>query len=266
MFWEQIYFKTDEYTSNTKEGIGHCLGVSPYVGDKLTYFIYCPDNNCIVSCSNIWSADPFRGGIVNKRLDPDVYSEQDDSDMLLGQLSDSGEMKKVHQEATGNQNSGEHHIKEIHNSSDEVPITQNQDSGEHHVKEIHNVSDQVPSDQNQDSGEHNVNISDQEPNSKGTKQKKQPRKKKVRYLIKGMTRDDYNEKVVEILWNKANIQTQQKRKKAHKNKDNPRRLARTYGNHDKVSIRSTTRIKQVSAKNKKNSICLSINTKENDDD
>ena len=43
-------------------------------------------------------------------------------------------------------------------------------------------------------------------------------------------------------------------------------MAKTYGKHDKVSTRSTTRIKQVSAKNKNDPICLSTNTKENYDD
>ena len=40
MFWEQIYFKTNEYTPDTKERKGHWLGVSSHVGDKLTYYIY----------------------------------------------------------------------------------------------------------------------------------------------------------------------------------------------------------------------------------
>ena len=39
-FWEQIYFKTDEYTPNSKERKGNWLGVSLHIGDKLTYFIY----------------------------------------------------------------------------------------------------------------------------------------------------------------------------------------------------------------------------------
>ena len=214
---EQIHFKTDEYTLNKKERKGHWLDVSPHVGDKLTYFIYCPDTNHIVSRSNICSADPFRVGIVNKRLDPDVSSANNDSDMLLPPLSDSWEIIKEHQDnndalALANQNSGEH--------------KDNQD--------------------NQDSGEHKASRE----NMKG----KKPGKKKIRYLIKGITRDRYNEKVVGILRNKANIQTQQRQKKASKNKGNPRRLARTYGKHDKVSTRSSARIKQVSAEEKKTTV------------
>ena len=67
-----------------------------------------------------------------------------------------------------------------------------------------------------------------------------------------MTRDKYNEKMAEILRNTANIQTQQRRKKASKN--NPRRSARTYKKHDKVSTRSSARIKKVSAEEKKTAV------------
>ena len=67
-------FQKNEYTPDTKERKGHWLGVSPHVGDKLTYYIYCPDTKSIVSRSNIRSADPLQGEIVNKRLDPDDNS------------------------------------------------------------------------------------------------------------------------------------------------------------------------------------------------
>ena len=40
-----------------------------HVGDKLTFYIYCPDMKKIVSQSNIRSVDPSRGGIINKSID-----------------------------------------------------------------------------------------------------------------------------------------------------------------------------------------------------
>ena len=110
VFWEQIYFKTNEYTPDTKERKGHWLRVPPHVGDKLTYFIYCPDTKRIVSRSNIRSADPFCGGIINKRLDPDEDSSihSMEFNLVLQPFSDSGEkMKDHHWENSNIQNSGE---------------------------------------------------------------------------------------------------------------------------------------------------------------
>ena len=47
----------------------------------LTYFIYCEDSCKVVSRSSIRSADPHRGGIINKHVDPD--SEPDRQPSLL---------------------------------------------------------------------------------------------------------------------------------------------------------------------------------------
>ena len=72
----------------------------------MTYFIYCPDTNKILSRSNIRSADPFRGGIVNKRLDPDDKVSVSPKESTHGSppFSDSGEIIK---EKHFNLNSGE---------------------------------------------------------------------------------------------------------------------------------------------------------------
>ena len=56
-------------------------------------------------------------------------------------------------------------------------------------------------------------------------------KKKRRYLIKGMTRDDYNDWMASILKHKKNLQPKAKRKKS---KTNLRRSGRTPGKHDGI--------------------------------
>ena len=71
MFLKAVYFKAKDKCLKSNERNGRWLGVSDYVGDSLPYFIYCEETNKVFSRSSIRSADPHRGGIINKRLDPD---------------------------------------------------------------------------------------------------------------------------------------------------------------------------------------------------
>lgn len=61
-----------------------------------------------------------------------------------------------------------------------------------------------------------------------------------------MTRIEYNDKVVEILCNKQQIQTKPHTRRHLKQKLNLRRSTRAYGKHDKVSTRSSKRSIHVS--------------------
>lgn len=76
MFWKAVYHKAEGKCPKSNKRKGRWLGVSHHVSDMLTYFIYCEDTNQVVSRSSIRSADPHRGGIINKRLDPDCESDQ----------------------------------------------------------------------------------------------------------------------------------------------------------------------------------------------
>ena len=71
MFWEAVYYKVDDKTSNTEEHKGRWVGVSHHACDLLTYLIYFPDTHKNVSRSAIRKADPNKGAIINKRLDQD---------------------------------------------------------------------------------------------------------------------------------------------------------------------------------------------------
>ena len=95
------------------------MGISPTVGDKLIFFIYCPDINKVVSCSNIRSADPIRGTIINKIIDNENLTSDIKSDLSIPKISDSGEisrqtlrkLKRLRQQDLGEslkKNTGEH--------------------------------------------------------------------------------------------------------------------------------------------------------------
>lgn len=60
--------------------------------EKSTFFIYCPDTSKIVLRSDIRSADPKRGAIVNKQVDNDDPKSDDKSDILLPKIPNSGEI------------------------------------------------------------------------------------------------------------------------------------------------------------------------------
>ena len=66
MFWEPVYFKEDEHCPRPREKKGNWLGVSNNVGDLLTYLIYSQETGTIISRSDIRTADPYRGGIINR--------------------------------------------------------------------------------------------------------------------------------------------------------------------------------------------------------
>ena len=93
-FWEPVYFLTDEKTPNSKERKGRWMGISPNVGDCLTYYIYCEDTRKVLSCSVIRTADPQKGGIINRRLDPIITNPHNEPDRVPQNLSDSGEFMK----------------------------------------------------------------------------------------------------------------------------------------------------------------------------
>lgn len=46
------------------------------MGDLLTYYIYCEETKKVFSRSSIRSADPHRGGIINKCLDPNYEPDE----------------------------------------------------------------------------------------------------------------------------------------------------------------------------------------------
>ena len=79
IFWKPIYYKIDECTPQPKERKGHLLGISHHVGDKLTFYIFCPDTKKIVSQSTIRSADSNRGEIINKSIDKPINNETSSS-------------------------------------------------------------------------------------------------------------------------------------------------------------------------------------------
>ena len=84
MFWEAVYYKAKDKCSKSNEKKGRWLRVSYHVGDMLTDFKYFEYSCKVVSRSSIRSADPHRGGDINKRLDPDCETDRKPS------LSDSG--------------------------------------------------------------------------------------------------------------------------------------------------------------------------------
>ena len=88
MFWDPIYFKEDENYPKPRERNRNWIGFSNNVKDRLTYFIYCHDKGTIVSRSDIRKADNHRGGIINRRVDPDKESEDEIT-------SDSGEIFSI---------------------------------------------------------------------------------------------------------------------------------------------------------------------------
>ena len=77
MFRQAVYFKAKDKCPKSNERKGRWLGVSNHVGDLLTYFIYFEDTKKVVSRSSIRSADPHRGGIINKHLDLDYESNEE---------------------------------------------------------------------------------------------------------------------------------------------------------------------------------------------
>ena len=54
-----------------------------------------------------------------------------------------------------------------------------------------------------------------------------------------MTRDEYNNKVAEILCHKKRLQPKSTKRKHFQHRSNPRNSAIAYGKHDKVSTRSS---------------------------
>ena len=70
------------------------MGVSHNVGDKLTFFIYCPDTEYVVLRSDTRSADPNKEGIIYKRLEKE-YADIDpniETDICDKKISDSAEV------------------------------------------------------------------------------------------------------------------------------------------------------------------------------
>ena len=68
---------SDEKVPHSKEHKGKWIGISHNVGDKLTFPIYYEDTGRIVSCSVIRTADPKRGAIINKQLEPTPFPTGD---------------------------------------------------------------------------------------------------------------------------------------------------------------------------------------------
>ena len=90
-FWEPVYYLIDEKTSNSKEQKGRWMGISPNVGDCLTYYIYCENTKCVISHSVIRTADPQKGAIINKVIDPIPPNLPNEPERILSKFSDSGE-------------------------------------------------------------------------------------------------------------------------------------------------------------------------------
>ena len=60
-FWEQIYFKVDENSPNSKEAPGHWMAVNVPVGDLMTYDIWNHRTRKVIQCSAIRLVDPKKG-------------------------------------------------------------------------------------------------------------------------------------------------------------------------------------------------------------
>ena len=245
---------------NSKERKGYWMGVSHHVGDKHTYIIYCPDTTKVVSHSNVGSADPIKNGIINKRLDPDNPDELfdahvNDSDNVNIPLPDSGEkMQPQNKNIKEGSEISETNVPDINQLKEKLDTIS--EEPEKKLTEESEHSGETKLNQNQDnktySGEKKLNQNqDKELGDSGECKthkplhiNKQKGKKKRRYLIKGMTRDDYNEQMASILKHKKNLQPKAKRKKS---KSSLRRSGRTPGKPDGISTRSS-RYKPIIAK------------------
>ena len=76
------------------------MGISPNIGDFLTYYIYCEDTKRVISQSVIRTADPQKGGIMNKPLEPISRTLQNEPDKMSPNLLDSGENIMQHLDST----------------------------------------------------------------------------------------------------------------------------------------------------------------------
>src|SRR5210317_962225 len=79
-FWEPIYFKIDKKYPSTKELEERWLGVNKTVGDILTYDILSLSSMKVIQRSSIWSADPKKTSIINKRI---ITNAEDDEELLI---------------------------------------------------------------------------------------------------------------------------------------------------------------------------------------
>ena len=75
MFCEPIYFKEDKHWPKPGERKRNWIGVFNNVEFLFTYLIYSQDTGIIVSRSDIRTADSHRRGVINKKLDRCIESE-----------------------------------------------------------------------------------------------------------------------------------------------------------------------------------------------
>ena len=77
------------------------MGISPNVGDCLTYYIYCEDTKRVISRSVIRTADPQKGAIINRVIDPIPQPLHNEPERITLQFSDSGENNEQISKASG---------------------------------------------------------------------------------------------------------------------------------------------------------------------
>ena len=71
-FYEPVYFRLNDNDKKSPELEGRWVGVDRNVGDALTFKIYYPPTDLILSRSLVRTADPERGAIINRQIHPDT--------------------------------------------------------------------------------------------------------------------------------------------------------------------------------------------------
>ena len=80
-FYEPVYFKLNDEDRQSPEKKGHWVGVSEHVGDALAFKIWDPDTRRVLIRSLVRTADPNKGAIPNRCLDPqESFLPEDNND------------------------------------------------------------------------------------------------------------------------------------------------------------------------------------------
>ena len=122
-FWERVYFKVDEQHPESKEAPGYWMGVSDTVGDALTYDIWSDDTKRVIQRSAVRSADPNRGGILNRRVN---FEEDMDDDEQADIVEPSDIFQKTpyinpNKQMRDSQRTNKHKVKPRFHDAQEFP-------------------------------------------------------------------------------------------------------------------------------------------------
>ena len=69
-FYEPVYYRLNDNDKNSPELEGRWIGIDHDVGDTLSYKIYSPSKDTVVTRSLVRTADPERGAIINRQIHP----------------------------------------------------------------------------------------------------------------------------------------------------------------------------------------------------